>query len=1375
MTYEKANTIPPGWLAVHRDLSPRCQTNNPVIFPDEDALTPENLKLVWPSTPGIRYEVKQSTNLQSWSTAPGYPATANGPAQQMPFLSVGNARFFQVRELDEQPPVIVSQYPQNGGFAVPRFADLTIQLSDVTGINSNSIRLTVGSLGTFTLTNAQLTFSNGVLTFINGGSIPLGDWGTNAQAMLVAADTLGNAGTNTWSFTLEIQPQVVTNLFVFGSPQAQRTGQRIGNIPTAALAARFGPIPMGDGDPWTLEQVLSNSLVVSYTNTPPGIAADTYVCNLTPRTTDEIFYRKVTSASNNPAAKLLTLFTTNVPLAEILKEGSVSLSSESVIYDVDTNNVIIRALSYDDTLSLPELGTDKSGTTVYDQGGVTLRFVEARWLFSPSLRLSFETSGLSLQRLDAEFHGALRTALVPELTVVSSDLNATRSFDLFSKSKTIWFSAGGVPIWLNLKFTLEAEIGYDLDATGTMSTGVRQNVDVTFGVDYVRNRSPKLQWNPSVTRYPLEIVPFTYQINGAASAYATLTPQIEMRVYSVAGVSANVDPTVEITGSATVNNGQLTSANWSLVADANLNIGMTVIGLDNEDLPALPPFNLFRKEWSSVYPPPGQLSIRTQPQSREVVVGSAASFSVDAVSDQPIGYQWYFNDVPLPGKTGSSLSINSVTLGHAGQYCVRLESAGQTLNSSTATLSVRTASTPSGMVLIPAGSFTMGDTFSEGNSAELPLHTVYVSAFFMDRNEVTKALWDDVYQWATNHGYSFDNAGLGKAANHPVHTINWYDAVKWCNARSEKDGRVPAYFTSAAQTTVYRTGQTNVQNEWVKWDRGYRLPTEAEWEKAARGGASGHRFPWGNTISWSQANYYTYLSGSYPYDVNSASGYHPTFNDAVYPYTSPVGYFAPNGYGLYDMTGNVWECCWDWYSGTYYSSSPTTDPRGPSGALSARVLRGGSWEFDAYFARCAFRIGLILLRADDYIGFRCVRGTPSATADTIGPSLTISNPTNGSSVPDIAVAVSGTASDLGRGNSGITSVTVNGVRADNDTATGSGAANWSRIVPLSPGVNTITVVATDGDNNITTSSITVTNNPPGIVGMVYVAGGTFTMGDALNDGYPDERPLHSVYVSGFYVDPTEVTKALWDEVYNWAITHGYAFDNPGSWYSGAEYSKGTNHPVHTVNWFDCVKWCNARSEKEGRTRAYYLDAGLTQVYKAGQVAPYVNWNAGYRLPTEAEWEKAARGGLTGKRFPWGDTITHSDANYYSSASYSYDISPTRGFNPAYYTGLFDYPYTSPVVSFAPNGYGCYDVAGNVKEWCWDWYDDTWYAKAGATLSDTRGPTSSPYGYRVLRDGLWWSSARDLRCANRNYVNTALPTDAGDMDVGFRCALPPGQP
>ena len=247
-----------------------------------------------------------------------------------------------------------------------------------------------------------------------------------------------------------------------------------------------------------------------------------------------------------------------------------------------------------------------------------------------------------------------------------------------------------------------------------------------------------------------------------------------------------------------------------------------------------------------------------------------------------------------------------------------------------------TSTSPAGMALIPAGDFQMGDSFAEGEYYELPVHTVYVSAFYMDKYEVTKALWDTVAAWSITNGYSYDFPGSGKAPNHPVQSIDWYDMVKWCNARSEMEHRAPSYYTDSSLTNVYRTGQVA---PFVNWNAGYRLPTEAEWEKAARGGATGHRFPWADndTISHAQANYYS--STNYAYDLGPTAGYNPAFVDGVLPYTSPVGSFAPNGYGLYDMAGNVWEWCWD-YAGSY-PSMPQSDPHGPD-AGSTRVGRGGT-------------------------------------------------------------------------------------------------------------------------------------------------------------------------------------------------------------------------------------------------------------------------------------------------------------------------------------------------------------------------------------------------------------------------------------------------
>ena len=272
---------------------------------------------------------------------------------------------------------------------------------------------------------------------------------------------------------------------------------------------------------------------------------------------------------------------------------------------------------------------------------------------------------------------------------------------------------------------------------------------------------------------------------------------------------------------------------------------------------------------------------------------------------------------------------------------------------------------PAGMVSIPAGTFTMGDNL-DGISDAVPTN-VYVSTFYMDQYDVTYTSWQTVYDWAISHSYSFDNAGAGKAADHPVQHVNWYDCVKWCNARSEKEGRTPAYYTDASQTVVYRTGALDLTNACVNWSGGYRLPTEAEWEKAARGGLSGQRFPLGMTLSESQANYYG-EPGGYSYDSGPYSGYNTNFDTGGYPYTSPVGYFAANGYGLYDMAGNVWQWCWDWYGTPYAGGS---NPQGPISG-SVRVFRGAGWLNFVFSCRTASRAHNWPDNWVNSVGFRCV-------------------------------------------------------------------------------------------------------------------------------------------------------------------------------------------------------------------------------------------------------------------------------------------------------------------------------------------------------------------------------------------------------------------
>ncbi len=304
-----------------------------------------------------------------------------------------------------------------------------------------------------------------------------------------------------------------------------------------------------------------------------------------------------------------------------------------------------------------------------------------------------------------------------------------------------------------------------------------------------------------------------------------------------------------------------------------------------------------------------------------------------------------------------------------------------------------------------------------------------------------------------------------------------------------------------------------------------------------------------------------------------------------------------------------------------------------------------------------------------------------------------------------------------------------------------------------------------GLTNIPASAVTgnipanqISTSPPG---MVLIPMETFMMGNSIlaDTDITNATPI-STTVSTFYMDVNEVTLSQWQSVYYWAKDNGYTDLPAGS-------GKGPNHPVHTVSWYSLLKWCNARSEQAGRTPIYYTNDAQTTIYKTGNMNvtnAQAKWGAnGYRLPTEAEWEKAARGRLNGKRFPGGNIITQNLANYYgNTATYTYDLGP-NGYNAVGGIGGTS-PATSPVGSFALNGYGLNDIVGNVFEWCWDWYGTPY---AGGT--DPKGPATG--SRRVIRGSNWGSSASDARCAYRSHDTPNLAT----YSVGFRAVLTPGQP
>ena len=223
------------------------------------------------------------------------------------------------------------------------------------------------------------------------------------------------------------------------------------------------------------------------------------------------------------------------------------------------------------------------------------------------------------------------------------------------------------------------------------------------------------------------------------------------------------------------------------------------------------------------------------------------------------------------------------------------------------------------MVYIPAGEFEMGagEGDPDAYSDERPRHLVTLDGFWIDRTEVTDAMFR---LFAAATGYHYDFAADNSLNDHPMVRVSWKDAISYCI--------------------------------WV----GGSLPSEAQWEKAARGGLQKMTYPWGNEAPLC--------------DLGAANGanYSKCFNGAL-----PVGSFRANGYGLYDMAGNVWEWTLDWYGETYYESSPSANPTGPfTGEY--RVARGGSWGYEARHLRASSRSGFLSLSRYDYVGFRCVGG-----------------------------------------------------------------------------------------------------------------------------------------------------------------------------------------------------------------------------------------------------------------------------------------------------------------------------------------------------------------------------------------------------------------
>ena len=427
------------------------------------------------------------------------------------------------------------------------------------------------------------------------------------------------------------------------------------------------------------------------------------------------------------------------------------------------------------------------------------------------------------------------------------------------------------------------------------------------------------------------------------------------------------------------------------------------------------------------------------------------------------------------------------------------------------------------MVYVPGGTFRMGATAEQGSDAydwEKPTHSVTLSGYYIGKYEVTQALWKAIMG---------NNPSCFKGDDLPVENVSRTDC------------------------------QVFIMKLNLLTGKKFSLPTEAQWEYAARGGKSGGTKYSGSddigNVAWCE--------------INSSNKTHP------------VGTKSPNSLGIYDMSGNVWEWCQDWYRD--YSSNSQTNPTGLI-RMSGPVGRGGGWYNGARDCRVSNRIFTPVLRSSG-LGFRLALSEQQDEES----EAEVLNETENQSDPNLD------------------KFEVNGVTFE----------------------------------------------------MVYVPGGTFTMGATAEQGkdaYYWEKPTHSVTLSGYYIGKYEVTQAQWKAIMG---------NNPSGF-------KGDNLPVERVSWDDCQEFIIKLNELTGKK---------------------------FSLPTEAQWEYAARGGKSvGTKYSGRDNI--------ENVAWYLDNSGLK---------------THPVGTKSPNSLGIYDMTGNVWEWCQDWFDYDYYKNSPTT--NPTGPNS----------------------------------------------------